>query len=434
MKYYSTSDKNHLVDFEQAVMNGLAPDGGLYMPEKLPLLGDIFINSLRDKSFKEIANEVLSYFSGAILTPNKLAEIIDSTFTFPAQLINLNEQTHILELFHGPTLAFKDFGARFMARTMEHFVQQENRELNILVATSGDTGSAVANGFYNVEGINVFILYPSGMVSEIQEKQLTTLDKNVIALEVDGTFDDCQKLVKQAFVDEELKQQLKLSSANSINIARLLPQSIYYFEAYKQLKIKNKKLVFSVPSGNLGNICAGLFASKMGLPVHKFIGATNSNNVFTKFISTGRFEPTLSHSTYSNAMDVGNPSNLDRINNLYQHDLELIRKVIYSNSYSDTETVEAMKVIYKNYNYVIDPHGAVGYLALQDYKRESTEGEYQSVILETAHPAKFKNVVESSLNIEVEIPDRLKVCMNKEKYSVKLSKNYTDLKDYLISK
>jgi threonine synthase len=433
MKYYSTKNKLHVVGFEEAVMNGLAPDGGLYMPKSIPHLSKDFITNLEEKTFQEIAIEVLGYFTEESLGESKLMEIVGNTFNFPAPLIKLDECNFVLELFHGPTLAFKDFGARFMARTMEHFVQNSEKELNILVATSGDTGSAVANGFYNVDGINVYILYPSGGVSTIQEKQLTTLDKNITALEIEGTFDDCQKLVKQAFVDNELKEKLNLSSANSINIARLIPQAIYYFEAYKQLTDKKAKIIFSIPSGNLGNICAGLFAFKMGLPVNKFIGATNSNDVFTKYIDTGKFKPTESHKTYSNAMDVGNPSNLDRINHLYQNDINLIRSDIFSISKHDKATIDGMKKVREKYKYIIDPHGSIAYLSAEEYMKHQ-DYKTQSIILETAHPAKFKDIVEESLDIEIEIPNRLKQCLNKEKSVVKLSDRYTELKEFLLSK
>jgi threonine synthase len=434
MNFYSTNNKKHIVNFETAVMNGLAPDGGLYMPEKMPNLSKDFLNNIKSKSFQDIAYNILGSFTSEVISDQKLVDIIESTFTFPSPIISLSDHLHVLELFHGPTLAFKDFGARFMARTMEHFVREKDVELNILVATSGDTGSAVANGFYNVEGINVYILYPSGKVSQIQEKQLTTLDKNITALEIDGTFDDCQKLVKQAFLDAELNKHLLLSSANSINIARLLPQSIYYVEAFKQLEESDKKLVYSIPSGNLGNICAGLFAFKMGLPAFKFIGATNSNDVFTKYLQTGNFIPTTSHKTYSNAMDVGNPSNLDRIKQLYENDLDLMQKDLFSISHNDKDTLLAMAEVKDEYNYIIDPHGAVGYLAVKNFLTEKNENEYNTIILETAHPAKFKDVVEKSLNTDIEIPRRLKECITKEKHSIKISKDYIDFKDYLLSK
>ena len=320
-----------------------------------------------------------------------------------------------------------------MAKTMGYFAQKENSHLNILVATSGDTGSAVANGFYNTPGISVYILYPKGKVSKIQEQQLTTLDKNITALEIDGTFDDCQRLVKSAFVDSELTSKLNLSSANSINIARLLPQSFYYMEAYKQIPDKTHPVVFSVPSGNLGNITAGLLAKKMGLPIHKFIGATNKNDVFTEFIQSGNFNPRASVQTLSNAMDVGNPSNLARIVDLYSNSVSEIRNDIYSATFSDEQTREAIKDVFEKNNYVIDPHGAVGYSALEKFLKGNSTEKFTSIVLETAHPAKFKDVVEEELNINVEIPERLAACLTKEKRAVSLSSDYNSLKEYLFA-
>ncbi|MBU1096065.1 MAG: threonine synthase [Bacteroidetes bacterium] len=434
MKYFSTNNKFHITGFEEAVINGLAPDGGLYMPARIPVLEKSFIENITSYSLIDIAQLIIENFTESEIPQKDLKEIIEKAFIFPAPLHSLDKNTYVLELFHGPTLAFKDFGARFMARTMEYFVRKRNMELNILVATSGDTGSAVANGFYDVEGINVFILYPSNKVSFIQEKQLTTLDKNVVALEIDGTFDDCQRLVKEAFVNKSINEKLNLSSANSINIARLLPQSIYYFEAYKQLIDKNCKTIFSVPSGNLGNLTAGLFAFKMGLPVHKFIGATNSNKVFTDYLNTGNFLPTASRKTFSNAMDVGNPSNIERILNLYSNELFDIRKDIYSLSFNDFNTLEGMKEVYDKFNYIIDPHGAIGYQAAKN-KLNSAESElFNTIILETAHPSKFNDIVEKALGFEVEIPDRLKECLNKEKHSTQLSNKFEDLKNYLLSR
>ncbi|MBN1300318.1 MAG: threonine synthase [Melioribacteraceae bacterium] len=431
MKFFSTHNKNIYTGFEEAVINGLAPDGGLYMPEEIPVLDSSFFDKINEYNINEIAFRIISRFTGDQIKEPDLQEIINSSFTFKAPLYQLEKGKCILELFHGPTLAFKDFGARFMARCMEHFVKKRNIVLNILVATSGDTGSAVANGFYNVEGINVYILYPSGKVSFIQEQQLTTLDKNITALEINGTFDDCQRLVKQAFVDPGIKNRMNLSSANSINISRLLPQSVYYFESYKQLENKDKGTVFSVPSGNLGNLTAGIIAHKMGLPVKKFIGATNSNDTFTKYIKTGRFEAVSSHRTYSNAMDVGNPSNLDRIKTLYDADIFNIRDNIFSVSHTDHDTLEGIKEVYEKYNYIIDPHGAVGYLAAMDYKDMLTES-CNYVILETAHPAKFRDIVEETLGIEIELPERLKTSLEKKKHSIKLSGNFDEFKEFLL--
>ncbi|OGU64929.1 MAG: threonine synthase [Stygiobacter sp. RIFOXYC12_FULL_38_8] len=433
MKYYSTNSKNKLFSFEQAVMKGLADDGGLFMPEFIPKFPREFFESIENKSFVEIALEVSKYFIEDEIPQAKLEEIVTEAISFPAPIVEIDKNLFVLELFHGPTLAFKDFGARFMAKTMGYFAQKENSHLNILVATSGDTGSAVANGFYNTPGISVYILYPKGKVSKIQEQQLTTLDKNITALEIDGTFDDCQRLVKSAFVDSELTSKLNLSSANSINIARLLPQSFYYMEAYKQIPDKTHPVVFSVPSGNLGNITAGLLAKKMGLPIHKFIGATNKNDVFTEFIQSGNFNPRASVQTLSNAMDVGNPSNLARIVDLYSNSVSEIRNDIYSATFSDEQTREAIKDVFEKNNYVIDPHGAVGYSALEKFLKGNSTEKFTSIVLETAHPAKFKDVVEEELNINVEIPERLAACLTKEKRAVSLSSDYNSLKEYLFA-
>ncbi|MEW6652199.1 MAG: threonine synthase [Bacteroidota bacterium] len=433
MKYYSTNNKNKLFSFEKAVMKGLADDGGLFMPEFIPHLGKDFFENLEKKSFAEIALEVSKHFAGDEIPQKTLQEIVSDAINFPAPIIETDKNLFVLELFHGPTFAFKDFGARFMAKTMGFFAAKQNSHLNILVATSGDTGSAVANGFYNTHGINVYILYPKGKISKIQEQQLTTLDKNITALEIDGTFDDCQRLAKAAFVDAELNKKINLSSANSINIARLLPQSFYYIEAYKQIPDKLQPIVFSVPSGNLGNITAGLLAKKMGLPIHKFIGATNKNDVFTEFIQTGLFNSRESVLTLSNAMDVGNPSNLARIIDLYSNSIDDIRKDIYSATFNDEQTRKAIKEFYKRCNYVIDPHGTVGYLALEKFLKENSEQKFYSVVLETAHPAKFKDVIEEQLFIDVEIPERLALCLTKEKKSVELTSDYRALKEYLFS-
>lgn len=429
MKYYSTNNKNLIVNFETAVMQGLAEDGGLFMPVSFPKIDNEFIQSIEKYSFQEIAFRIAKLFIDDEISESNLYDIISNSITFPAPLVQIGKNLYVLELFHGPTLAFKDFGARFMAKTMGHFVAKRNIQLNILVATSGDTGSAVAHGFYDTPGINVFILYPKGKVSFIQEKQLTTLDKNIIALEIDGTFDDCQRLVKTAFVDKDLNKKLNLTSANSINISRLLPQAFYYFEAYKQIVNKNNHSIFSVPSGNLGNLTAGLIAKKIGLPISKFIGAVNSNKVFAEFLHTGIFNPRSSIQTLSNAMDVGNPSNLIRIREIYSDIMKDMQNDIYSNSYDDNQTRKGIKEVYENYKYIIDPHGSVGYLALKDYIKFNQQ--FNGVILETAHPAKFKDVIEEELNIEIEIPERLAVCLNKEKRTVELSSKYEDLREFL---
>jgi len=430
MKYFSTRDKSNPVSFKKAVMQGLANDGGLFMPEFIPSFSNDFWNSLNNLSFQEISFEVASNFIDDEISKSKIHDLIEKAISFPAPVVDLDDEIKILELFHGPTLAFKDFGAQFMAKTMEYFVQQDNSQLNILVATSGDTGSAVANGFYGVEGINVFILYPSGKVSSIQEKQLTTLDKNITALEIDGTFDDCQRLVKEAFVDEELKSKLNLSSANSINIARLIPQSFYYINAVKQFL--KEEVVISIPSGNLGNLTAGLFAKKMGAPISKFIAATNSNKVFTDYLNTGNFSPRNSVLTYSNAMDVGNPSNLERIQYLYNFDLLQIQKDISSFSFNDEETLSAIKDLFLKYNYIIDPHGAVGYLALKKYFDNNSNPKRIGIVAETAHASKFLDIVENAINNKVEIPNRLKIVLEKEKRSIKLDNKFNSLKEFLL--
>ena len=432
MKYYSTNNKSNLVSFETAVMQGLATDGGLFMPSEIPKLEKEFFNSLEQKAFQQIGFAVAEKFIDGEIPLNDLSDLISQAINFQAPLFKLSDNLSILELFHGPTLAFKDFGARFMAKTMGYFVSKRSTELNILVATSGDTGSAVAYGFYDTPGINVFVLYPKGKVSFIQEKQLTTLDKNITALEIDGTFDDCQRLVKTAFVDSELNKKMNLSSANSINIARLLPQSFYYIEAYKQIPNKKLHTIVSVPSGNLGNLTAGLIAKKLGLPINKFIGAVNSNTVFAEYVNEGKFEPRTSIQTLSNAMDVGNPSNLVRIQELYSHLLKDVQFDIYSESNDDNETRKGIKEVYEKYNYIIDPHGSVGYLAFKDYIKKNSLKDYYGIILETAHPAKFKDVIEEELKIDVEIPERLAVCLKKEKKTVGLSSDYKELKGYLI--
>jgi threonine synthase len=431
MKYYSTNNKNELVDFKTSLLTGLASDGGLYLPEYIPELSKSFLDDLPNYSMNEIAFHISSKFIGDEINEIELQKIIQSSISFSAPLVSLNTDLSVLELFHGPTLAFKDFGARFMARTMEYFLKDEDEELNILVATSGDTGSAVASGFLGVKGIRVFVLYPSAKVSKIQEQQFTTLGKNIQAIEIDGTFDDCQKIVKEAFVDKEIIDRKKMSSANSINIARLIPQTFYYFEAAKKFMHKDNSLVFCVPSGNFGNITAGLFAKKMGLPIHKFIAATNSNDAFPKYLNSGTFTLIPSVKTYSNAMDVGNPSNLQRINDLFNNDVSLIKSVIYSKSFSDENTISAIAEIKDKFNYTIDPHGAVGYLAAESYQNE-IDGKSKIVILETAHPAKFSDVVEKAVGKTVLLPSRLEECLSRKKLSTKLSNDYEDFKEYFI--
>ena len=433
MKYYSTNNHNYTVSFREAILEGLAKDKGLFLPEEIKILSQNFINNLDKFSFQEISFNIAQKFIENEIPESALTDIINKSISFKAPVKILTENFSILELFHGPTLAFKDFGARFLARTMEYFLENESKEITILVATSGDTGSAVANGFLNVNGINVVVLFPKGKVSKIQEKQITTLGNNITAIEVEGTFDDCQRLVKTAFVDEKLKPHINLSSANSINIGRLIPQTFYYFESFKQIKnIREcKEVVYSVPSGNLGNLTAGLLSSKMGLPIDKFIAANNKNNVFANYINNGKYEPRHSEETISNAMDVGAPSNFVRIVDIYNNNHSAIAGIIYSKSYSDTETVEKIKDVYNKFNYIIDPHGAVGCLALEEYQNNNSFST--GVVLETAHPAKFEDVFKKYLDFAPEIPERLSKSLNKESKIIRLSKNYEDFKEYLLS-
>jgi threonine synthase len=387
-----------------------------------------FIDDIREKSIQEVGFEVCRPFIDDMSDAN-LEDILEKTLAFDAPLVSLSDTRHILELFHGPTLAFKDFGARFLANTMSWYNKDENKELIILVATSGDTGSAVAQGFYGIEGIKVALLYPSGMVSEIQEKQLTTIGGNVSAFEVEGTFDDCQALVKQSFADSGLKESFNLSSANSINIARLLPQSFYYFRAYAQLPESQTDVRFCVPSGNFGNLTAGLMARKMGLPINNFIAAVNANRSFPDYLLKGEFEPRKAIATLSNAMDVGNPSNFDRIHTMFDGDKEAISALIKSISINDKETVAAIQEVYEKYNYIIDPHGAVGYKAA-----EEIAGDDSTIIFETAHPAKFLNTVKDALQVEVEIPERLAQQLHKEKSALKIPKDFSSFKETLLNK
>lgn len=432
MKYYSTQNQNNKVSFKDAILKGLADDKGLFMPEEIIPLSSQMISNIKNLSFQEIAFEISIKFVGNEISDNDLIKIIEQSITFEAPLVEVDKDFYVLELFHGPTLAFKDFGARFMARTMEHFLKYFNKGITILVATSGDTGSAVANGFLNINGIDVIVLFPSGKISKIQEKQITTLNNNVTAIEVNGTFDDCQTLVKTAFTDKDLKQKLNLSSANSINIGRLIPQIFYYFESYKQLPSLQKSVLYSIPSGNLGNLTAALFAKEMGLPITKIIAANNKNDTFTKYLRTGIFTSKPSIETISNAMDVGNPSNLTRIIELYKNDYALISSLIYSASFSDEETLNKMQEFYNEYNYIIDPHGAVGSLALENYQKE-IKNDYNNIVLETAHPAKFLNVFETKLNFKPEMPERLNKCLDKLGNTVKISNSYDEFKEFLLS-
>lgn len=430
MKFYSTKDKGHLVSLQEAVVHSLAPQGGLYMPERIPTLSPDFFKQAPALSFAEIALEVVKPYADDALERDILEKIIAQTITFDAPLIKVEESIFALELFHGPTLAFKDFGARFMAQLLQHFAKEQKREVTVLVATSGDTGSAVANGFYNVPNVRVIILYPSGKVSTLQEKQFATLGGNITALEIDGTFDDCQHLVKTAFQDVELNEQFFLTSANSINIARLLPQMFYYFYAWSRLE-KKDRVVFSVPSGNFGNLTAGLVAQRMGLPIHHFIASTNKNASVTTFLNTGAFSPHASHSTISNAMDVGNPSNFSRMLDLFDADWRRMRETIIGFSFSDEETAKAMQDVAKNSQYVLDPHGAVAYLGLKAFLK--TNPSYTGVFLETAHPSKFLEVVESILHQRIAIPDALQKFLTKEKKSIRCKADYASFKKLLKS-
>ena len=434
MKYYSTNKKAPLATLEKAVVKGLAEDRGLYMPERIKQLPQEFFDNIDKMSFQEIAYAVADAFFGEDVEAESLRKIVYDTLAFDCPVVNVAENIYSLELFHGPTLAFKDVGARFMARLLQYFLKKENttKEVNVLVATSGDTGSAVANGFLGVDGIHVYVLYPKGKVSKIQESQFTTLGKNITAIEVDGVFDDCQALVKSAFMDEELNSKMKLTSANSINVARFLPQAFYYFNAYARMKAIGKadNFVICVPSGNFGNITAALFGARMGLPVKRFIAANNANDIVYNYLNTGDYNPRPSIQTIANAMDVGDPSNFARILDLYGNSHERISAHMSGATYTDDEIRNTMKQCYEENNYILDPHGACGYQALKDLLKEGESG----VFCETAHPAKFKETVESAINAEVEIPARLAAFMRGKKQSVSMTKVFADFKSYLIEK
>lgn len=431
MKYYSLNHNTPKVSFQESVIQGLAPDKGLYFPESLTPISKDFFENIENYSNEEIAFVAMKQFVGDEIPEQILKSIISETLCFDFPTIKIEENIYSLELYHGPTMAFKDVGARFMSRCLAYFNQNNPESRNtVLVATSGDTGGAVASGFLGVPGVDVVILYPSGKVSDIQERQLTTLGQNIVALEVDGVFDDCQDMVKKAFLDNDLLDN-NLTSANSINIARWLPQMIYFFIAYKQLKYLNKPMIFSCPSGNFGNICAGIIAKKLGLPIEHFVASTNVNDTVPEFLVTGKYNPKPSKATISNAMDVGNPSNFIRIQEMYKNDLAEFRKDFSSFSFSDEETIFAMQEIYKNTNYVTEPHGAIGYLGLKKEmeNRENTIG----IFLETAHPIKFMETVEPTLNIKLEIPEQIESVLKKEKVSIKIS-SYDNLKNYLLRK
>ena len=428
MNYYSTNHNTPDVTLELAVTQGLAADRGLFMPERINPLPESFFREIGSMSFQELSFEVAKKFFGEDIPEYTLQKIVFNTLTFDTPLVEVNENIYSLELFHGPTSAFKDVGARFMARLLSHFLGKEKKMVHVLVATSGDTGSAVANGFLGVPGIKVHVLYPKGKVSDIQEKQFTTLGQNITALEIDGTFDDCQALVKFAFMDDELKKKITITSANSINVARFLPQAFYYFNAWAKLEDKSRDVVFSVPCGNFGNLTAGLFAKKMGLPVSKFIAANNLNDIVCKYLKTGVYEPRPSVSTIANAMDVGDPSNFARILDLYRHDHQAISNEMIGTTYSDDQIRETLLEVYKTTGYLLDPHGAVGYRALSELLKDHETG----IFLETAHPAKFTETVEEIVGKgNVPMPQKLQNFMKGEKLSIQFSSDYKDFRAYL---
>ncbi len=436
MKYYSTNGKAPIADLSKAVVKGLAEDRGLYMPERIKKLPKEFFDTIETKSFQEIAYTVADAFFGEDVEAEALRKIVYDTLSFDCPVVKVKDNIYTLELFHGPTLAFKDVGARFMARLLQYFTSNtmdtSKPSINVLVATSGDTGSAVANGFLGVEGIHVYVLYPKGKVSKIQESQFTTLGKNITAIEVDGVFDDCQALVKSAFMDEELNKHMKLTSANSINVARFLPQAFYYFNAYARMKAlgKAENMVMCVPSGNFGNICSALFGHEMGLPIKRFIAANNANDIFFQYLQTGKYEPKASVQTLANAMDVGDPSNFARIYDLYGKSHERICSIISGATYQDEQIKETMRQCYAETNYILDPHGACGYRALQ----EGLKDEEIGVFCETAHPAKFKEKVDSIIDANVEIPERLAAFMRGQKQSVEMTKEFKDFKRFLMNR
>ena len=434
MKYYSTNHKAPIATLKKAVVKGLAEDRGLYMPEEIKKLPKEFFDNIENYSFQEIACVVADAFFGEDVNAEDLKKIVCETLSFETPLAQVEDNIFSLELFHGPTLAFKDVGARFMARLLQYFIRKEKGDslVNVLVATSGDTGSAVANGFLGVDGIHVYVLYPKGKVSKIQECQFTTLGKNITAVEVDGVFDDCQTLVKNAFMDSELNSAMKLTSANSINVARFLPQAFYYFNAYSQLKRLGKadEMVMCVPSGNFGNICAALFGHAMGLPIKRFIAANNANDVFFNYLKTGQYEPKPSVQTIANAMEVGVPSNFARIIELYGNSHKRISSLISGATYSDSQIAESMKSCREQTGYILDPHGACGYRALKENLKIGEVG----VFCETAHPAKFKDTVEGIIGSEVAIPERLAAFMRGEKQSVPMTKDFADFKKFLLGR
>jgi threonine synthase len=430
LKYYSTNKQSPKVDFKEATIKGQAPDGGLYFPESIPLVETSFLDTIEDLSNEEIAFRVIRPYVADSIPEDILFKIVTETINFPIPLVIINDRISSLELFHGPTLAFKDVGARFMSRCLGYFVKDDTRKVTVLVATSGDTGGAVANGFFDVKGVEVVILYPSGKVSPVQEKQLTTLGKNIHALEVLGTFDDCQQMVKQAFTDTELSAKRFLTSANSINIARWLPQQFYYFFAYKQWKDKNNPPVISVPSGNFGNICAGILAMQSGLPVKHFIAACNVNDIVSRYLATQELRPKKAVATLSNAMDVGDPSNFIRVLEIFQHQFPLLKNKLTAYTVSDEETLATIKAVFEKEHYQLDPHGAVGYRALHEYLKDHTSES--GIFLETAHPVKFPDAVEKSTGRPIDIPCSLQALLNSEKKSTLIDADYFQLSDFLM--
>ena len=429
MKFYSLNHQAPIVSFKDAVIAGIAPDKGLYFPQNIKPLSSSFFEKIEDLNNLEIAFNAIHQFVSEDIPNERLRASIAEVLDFDFPVVSIEDHVAALELFHGPTMAFKDVGARFMASCLGYFFEGEKEKLTVLVATSGDTGGAVANGFLGVEGVDVVILYPSGKVSDIQERQLTTLGQNITALEVDGSFDDCQTMVKAAFLDEQLLTKMKLTSANSINVARWLPQLFYFLFAYKQVKSKDKKIVFSVPSGNFGNVCAGMVAQRLGMPVKHFVAATNVNDTVPEFMRTKSYDPKPSTVTISNAMDVGDPSNFIRIRHLFQDDFEALSKNLSSYSFSDKETKQAMLHLYNTTGYIADPHGAVGYLGLKKFQ-ENNPGCY-GIFLETAHPVKFLDVVEETIGHRINIPTQIQKVMGREKKSIPI-KNYVALKDFLL--
>jgi len=433
MKLYSTNNPSNIVELRKAVLKSLPADKGLYMPCNIPSIPKSWWADIETYSLQEIATTIAKTIIGDYISDQELESIVTKAIDFPAPLVYLSDNIASLELWHGPSLAFKDFGARFMAQLMAYFVRGEDSKLTILVATSGDTGGAVAAGFYNTPGIEVVILYPKGKVSHLQEQQLTTLGKNITALEIDGTFDDCQALVKTAFLDPELSSSYNLSSANSINIARLIPQSFYYADAYRQVKDKRNKIVIAVPSGNFGNLTAGIIAKKMGCPIDHFIAATNSNSVVPEYILSGNYNPRPSQATISNAMDVGSPSNFTRMKTLFGNSHSKFIQEISGFHMTDDETRDIMKEIHSKHNYIADPHGAIGYGAIQEFL--GTNPRYTGIFFETAHPAKFLDVMKSTLEgIVTPIPSALTAVANKEKIATPLSKEFADFKSWMISR